>query len=86
MEHRTNAKPYVLHGIREELLEQLEMRKWSLKDLSRFSGLTLNEIDRIVQKESNLTTSTARRLSKAFGKPANYWVRIAKGLKNNEDS
>jgi hypothetical protein len=29
MEHRTDTKPYVLHGIREELLEQLEMRKWS---------------------------------------------------------
>jgi plasmid maintenance system antidote protein VapI len=81
MEHRTDTKPYVLHGIREELLEQLEMRKWSRHDLARYSGLTPAEIDVLLDNGNTISQKVAEALSKALEKPVEHWLMLGKGKK-----
>ena len=70
------ARPYVLHGIREELLEQLEMRSWSKNDLSRFSGLTLCQIERLLSGSGTVSKKVAGALETSFGKPAEHWLAL----------
>ena len=78
MEHKIGTKPYVLHGIREELLEQLEMRKWSHNDLSRYSGLTAIEIGELMGDNPAISNKVAEALSRTFAMSVTHWLDLGR--------
>lgn len=51
----------------ELMQEELQARRWSVKDLSVRSGLTTSYLSRLLQGEDTLDHRTAGRLGQAFG-------------------
>jgi plasmid maintenance system antidote protein VapI len=74
MEHRTSIKPYILHGIKEELLEQLAIRKWSKQDLAHFAGLSMDEIENLFGEYPKTSIQILKQISQIFGKTPDHWI------------
>ena len=60
----------------EKLNEELAIRGWSQADLADVLGRPVQAINEIVTGKKAITPETAVGLSRAFGKPAQYWLEL----------
>ena len=60
----------------ETVLDYLEFRDWSQRELARRSGLTPKTISEICGGKAPITPNTALALERVFGRPAHFWLNL----------
>jgi len=60
----------------EIIVDYLESRQWSQRDLARRSGLTPKTISEICSGKASVSPPTALNLEKVFGRPAHFWLNL----------
>jgi HTH-type transcriptional regulator/antitoxin HigA len=60
----------------EIVVDYLESRQWSQRDLARRSGLTPKTISEICSGKASVSPTTALNLEKVFGRPAHFWLNL----------
>jgi HTH-type transcriptional regulator / antitoxin HigA len=74
---KTDAYPDVAIPPGEYLLEEIEARKFSQKELARRMGRPLNVINEIINGKKSITAGTALQLEEVMPEiPARFWLNL----------
>ena len=60
----------------EYLRDELEERGWTLADLAEAMGRPVRAVAEMLDKETTITTETARALSEALGTTPEVWLNL----------
>jgi HTH-type transcriptional regulator/antitoxin HigA len=72
---RLTYQPDVVSAPGETLLDLLEEREISQKELALRMGRPLKTINEIIKGKASITPETALQLEKALGAPASFWIQ-----------
>jgi HTH-type transcriptional regulator / antitoxin HigA len=74
---RTESYPYVAIPPGEFLLEEIEARNISQKELARRMGRPINAINEIIKGKKAITAETALQLEEVMPEiPAKFWLNL----------
>ena len=60
----------------EYLRDELEQRGWTVADLAEAMGQPVHAVAEMLDKETAITTETARALSEALGTTPEVWLNL----------
>ena len=69
--------------LREEFLKELNITP---ENLSKYSGIPLNDIEGILEEKKDISVKNAILLSKFFGTSKLYWNRLQEHYNNKSNS
>src|SRR5205809_6225725 len=75
-DHLTIFEPTTVPHPGEAVVEYLEFRGWSQRDLARRTGLTPKTISEICNGKAPITPPTALAFEKVFQRPAHFWLNL----------
>jgi HTH-type transcriptional regulator/antitoxin HigA len=73
---KTIHKPFINIGPGEFIQDEIDERGWSQKEFAEILGFSKKHVNRLIQNKEPITSDTARRLSKAFGSSAKFWLDL----------
>ena len=60
----------------EFILDELDAREWTQSNFAIIAGIPLNVLGGIINGKQNITPEIAKKLGKAFGTSAEYWINL----------
>jgi len=79
----TQIKPFINIGPGEFIQDEIDERGWSQKEFAEILGFSKKHVNRLIQDKEPITSDTARRLSKAFGSSAKFWLDMETNYRLN---
>ncbi len=72
----TTYKPFINIGPGEFIQDEIDERGLSQKEFAEILGFSEKHVNRLINNKEPITADTAKRLSKAFGSSAKFWLNI----------
>lgn len=73
-----SLKPFMNIGPGNVLTTYIKIRRWTNMDLSKQTGLPLEQVKRLLINEETVTKEIAMRLSLVFGNSHDFWLNLQK--------
>jgi HTH-type transcriptional regulator / antitoxin HigA len=75
-------KPFINTGPGDIIKDELEIRNWTQEDLAEITGMSLKNINHLLNNKIAVSTEMARILGKVFGQSANFWINLDVNFRN----
>jgi len=75
-------KPFINTGPGDIIKDELEARNWKQEDLAEITGMSLKNINHLLNNKIAISTEMARLLSKVFGQSVNFWINLDVNFRN----
>lgn len=75
-------KPFLNTGPGDIIKDELESRNWKQEDLSEITGMSLKNINHLLNNKIAISTEMARLLSKVFGQSVSFWINLDVNFRN----
>ena len=77
-----SVKPFMNIGPGNIINRFMQERQWTNMDLSKQTGLPLEEVKRLLSNKESVTIEIAKRLSMVFGNSCDFWLNLQENYNN----
>lgn len=75
-------KPFLNTGPGDIIKDELESRNWKQEDLAEITGMSLKNINHLLNNKIAISTEMARLLSTVFGQSVTFWINLDVNFRN----